>query len=154
MAKSHKSCMEQAEIIDTFGTYQWYDSLPCGSIKSPQDMAISFVDKNFTAHMQYAALQRIYNFKQLQDEHLPTDWGRYCALLKARLGHVGGMLPIIYFVVYHLCYNLLFLMLVTLGPSAMISDLKPLCFHEYLCVLDPIYELYAPIIVRNRRSQW
>src|SRR4051812_11532810 len=24
MAKSHKSCMEQAEIIDTFGTYQRY----------------------------------------------------------------------------------------------------------------------------------
>src|ERR1043165_2499232 len=23
MAKSHKTCMEQAEIIDTFGTYQW-----------------------------------------------------------------------------------------------------------------------------------
>ena len=22
MAKSHKTCMEQAEIIDTFGTYQ------------------------------------------------------------------------------------------------------------------------------------
>ena len=23
MAKSHKTCMEQAQIIDTFGTYQW-----------------------------------------------------------------------------------------------------------------------------------
>src|SRR4051812_47299103 len=23
MAKSHKTCMEQTEIIDTFGTYQW-----------------------------------------------------------------------------------------------------------------------------------
>ena len=23
MAKSHKTCMEQAEIIDTFGTYQY-----------------------------------------------------------------------------------------------------------------------------------
>ena len=65
----------------------------------------------------------------------------------------GGMLPIIYFGVYHLCYNLLFLMLVTLGPSAMILDLNHLCFHEFICVLDPIYELYAPIMVRNRRSQ-
>ena len=54
---------------------------------------------------------------------------------------VGGMLPIIYFGVYYLCYNLLFLMLVTLGPSAMISDLNPLCFHEFVVVLDPIYEL-------------
>ena len=67
---------------------------------------------------------------------------------------VGGMLPIIYFGVYHLCYNLLFLMLFTLGPSAMISDLNPLCFLEFFRVLDPIYELYAPIIVQNRRSQW
>ena len=62
---------------------------------------------------------------------------------------IGGMLPIIYFSVYHL-----FLMLVTLGPSAMISDLNPLSFLEFVGVLDPIYELYAPIIVRNRRSQW
>ena len=64
------------------------------------------------------------------------------------------MLPIIYFGVYHLCYNLLLLMLVTLGPSAMISDLNYLCFHEFICVLDTIYELYAHIIVRNRRPQW
>src|SRR3954469_20414609 len=41
----------------------WYDALPCGSIKSPQDMAKYFVDKYFPAHMQHAALQRIYNFK-------------------------------------------------------------------------------------------
>ena len=67
---------------------------------------------------------------------------------------VGGMLPIIYFGVYHLCYNLLLLMLVTLGLSAMISDLITLLFLEVCGVLDPIYELYAPIIVRNRRSQW
>src|ERR1044072_6513810 len=67
---------------------------------------------------------------------------------------VGGMFPIIYFGVYHLCYNLLFLMLVTLGPSAIISDLNPLCFLEFVGVLDPIYEFYAPIIVWNRRSQW
>src|SRR4051812_1762986 len=53
----------------------WYNALPCGSIQSPQDMAISFVDKYFPAHMQHAALQRIYNFKQLQDEHLPKAWG-------------------------------------------------------------------------------
>src|SRR4051812_22663081 len=37
--------------------------------------------------MQHAALQRIYNFKQLQDEHLPKAWGRYCTLIKARPGH-------------------------------------------------------------------
>ena len=87
MAKSHKTCMEQAEIIYTFGTYQWYDAFPCGAIQSPQDMAISFVDKYFPAHMQHAALQRVYNFKQLQDEHLPKAWGRFCSLLKARPRH-------------------------------------------------------------------
>ena len=64
------------------------------------------------------------------------------------------MLPIIYFGVYHLCYNLFLLMLVTLGPSAMILDLNPLIFLEFVGVFNPIYELYAPIIVRNRRSQW
>ena len=67
---------------------------------------------------------------------------------------VGGMLPIIYYGVYHLCYYLLLFMLDTLGQSDMISDLNHLWFHEIICVLDPIYELYAPIIVRNWRSQW
>src|ERR1044071_9001593 len=65
----------------------WYDALPYGSIKSPQDLVQFFVDKYFPAHMQHAALQRIYNFKQLQDEHLPKAWGRFCSLLKARPGH-------------------------------------------------------------------
>src|SRR3954471_24136091 len=69
------------------GAKSWYDSLPCGSIKSPQDLAHSFVDKYFPAHMQHAALQRIYNFKQLQDESLPKAWGRYCSLIRARPGH-------------------------------------------------------------------
>lgn len=65
----------------------WYDALPCGSIKSPQDLAQSFVPKYFPNHKQHAALQRIYNFKQLQDEHLPKAWGRYCTLLKDRPVH-------------------------------------------------------------------
>src|SRR3954464_15159322 len=69
------------------GAKAWYDSLPCGSIKSPHDLAHSFVDKYFPAHMQHAALQRIYNFKQLQDESLPKAWGRYCSLIRARPGH-------------------------------------------------------------------
>ena len=67
---------------------------------------------------------------------------------------VVGMFPIIYLGVYHLCYNLLLLILVTLGTRAMISYMNHLYFHEFICVRDPIYELYAPIIVRNRRSQW
>src|ERR1041385_6116770 len=65
----------------------WHDALPYGSIESPQDLVQFFVDKYFPAHMQHAALQRIYNFKQLQDKHLPKAWGRFCGLLKARPGH-------------------------------------------------------------------
>ena len=34
-----------------------------------------------------------------------------------------------------------FLMLVTLGPSAMISDLNHLCYHHYSHVLDPILQV-------------
>ncbi|KAI4984228.1 hypothetical protein ZWY2020_047926 [Hordeum vulgare] len=60
----------------------WYDALPCGSIKSPQDLAQSFVAKCFPAHKQHAALQRIYNYKQLQDEHLPKAWGGIALCLR------------------------------------------------------------------------
>ena len=57
------------------GAKAWYDALPYGYIKSPQDLAQSFVDNYFLSHMQHATLQRIYNFKQLQDEHLPKAGG-------------------------------------------------------------------------------
>ena len=33
------------------------------------------------------------------------------------------------------------LLLVTLGPGAMISDLKRLCYHHYIYVLDPILQV-------------
>src|SRR3954470_17047703 len=77
------------------GAKAWYDALPCGSIRSPQELAHSFVDKYFPAHMQHASLQRIYNFKQLQDEHLPKAWGRYCSLNQARPGHGVPMYELI-----------------------------------------------------------
>src|ERR1041384_7877567 len=52
MAKSHKTCMEQAEIIDTFGTYQhllvavdkftkWIEAVPITS--STALMAVNFI---------------------------------------------------------------------------------------------------------------
>ena len=37
--------------------------------------------------MQHEALQRIFNFRQLEDEHLPKAWGRFGSLLRARPGH-------------------------------------------------------------------
>src|SRR3954467_9865584 len=36
------------------GAKAWYDALPCGSIRSPQDLTHSFVEKYFPAHMQHA----------------------------------------------------------------------------------------------------
>ena len=33
MAKSHKTCMEQAEIIDTFGTYQRHGATPNSEVR-------------------------------------------------------------------------------------------------------------------------
>ena len=38
MAKSHKTCMEQAEIIDTFGTYHLLDGLGRSPVKNSLDM--------------------------------------------------------------------------------------------------------------------
>ena len=65
----------------------WFNSLSYGSIKSPHELLDVFFAKYFLLHMQHAALQRIYNFKQLEDEHLPKAWGRFCSLLRARPVH-------------------------------------------------------------------
>ena len=37
--------------------------------------------------MQHVALQKIFNFKQLEDEKLPKARGRFCATLKGRPDH-------------------------------------------------------------------
>ena len=39
------------------------------------------------------------------------------------------------------------LMLVTLGPGAMISDLNRLCCHHYIHVLDPILQVIVTYYV-------
>ena len=38
------------------GAKAWYDKLPYGSVKSPQDLVHYFLEKYFPAHMQHAAL--------------------------------------------------------------------------------------------------
>jgi hypothetical protein len=43
-------------------------------------------------------------------------------------------------------------MFVTLGPSAMISDLNLLLFYDDTCCLDHL-QVYTHIIVRNPRPQ-
>ena len=48
---------------------------------------------------------------------------------------VGGHVAYHLLGVYHLCYNFFLLMLVTLGPSAMISDLITLLFLEFVVFL-------------------
>ena len=39
------------------------------------------------------------------------------------------------------------LMLVTLGPGAMISNLNRLCYHHYIHVLDPILQVIVTYYV-------
>ena len=39
------------------------------------------------------------------------------------------------------------LMLVTLGPGAMISDLNCICFHHYIHVRDPILQVIVTYYV-------
>ena len=43
--------------------------------------------------------------------------------------------------------TLLCLMLVTLGPGAMNSDLNRLCYHHYIHVLDPILQVIVTYYV-------
>src|ERR1041384_8028296 len=45
MAKSHKTCMEQAEIIDTFGTYQ----LPSCDLFTSHSLFIVFWERDITS---------------------------------------------------------------------------------------------------------
>jgi hypothetical protein len=65
----------------------WFNDLSPGSIESPMGLVNAFFQKYFPASAQHAALQRIFNFKQLEAEKLPKSWARFCSLLRARPGH-------------------------------------------------------------------
>ncbi|KAK1678485.1 hypothetical protein QYE76_039333 [Lolium multiflorum] len=65
----------------------WYNNLPPGSIKSPIDLRDVFFRKYFPASAQHAALQRIYNFDQEDEEKLPEAWARFCSLIRAQPDH-------------------------------------------------------------------
>ena len=78
-------------------------------------------------------------------------WVRSCNSLSDCWGHVA----------YHLLWCLSTLLLLVAFHSCHFGtechDLRSEPFYVYMnifCALDPIYELYAPIIVRNRQSQW
>ncbi|KAK1602965.1 hypothetical protein QYE76_027165 [Lolium multiflorum] len=65
----------------------WYNSLPPSSIKSPKELLDVFFRKYFPASAQHAALQRVYNFDQGDEEKLPEAWARFCSLIRAQPDH-------------------------------------------------------------------
>ncbi|KAK1663332.1 hypothetical protein QYE76_051491 [Lolium multiflorum] len=65
----------------------WYNSLPPSSIKSPKELLAVFFRKYFPASAQHAALQRVYNFDQGDEEKLPEAWARFCSLIRALPDH-------------------------------------------------------------------
>ena len=65
----------------------WYNNLSPNSIDSPMGLVNAFFRKYYPASAQHAALQRIFNFKQVEGEKMPEAWSRFCSLLRARPGH-------------------------------------------------------------------
>jgi hypothetical protein len=63
------------------------------------------------------------------------------------------MVPSIYCLCLWHCCNLLCLMLVTLGPSAMISDLNLLLFYDNNCCLWSYLQVVYIYVVQNPRPQ-
>ena len=58
----------------------WFNNLVSGSIKSFDELGKIFFEKYYHAHVQHAALQRIFNFKQIEKECLPKAWGEVLCL--------------------------------------------------------------------------
>ena len=65
----------------------WFGSLSPGCIKKPMDLVNVFFRKYYPASVQHVALQRIFNYKQLQEENISETWSRFCYLLRVRPGH-------------------------------------------------------------------
>ena len=65
----------------------WFGSLSPGCIKKPMDLVNAFFRKYYPASVQHVALQRIFNYKQLQEENISETWSRFCYLLRVRPGH-------------------------------------------------------------------
>ena len=61
----------------------WFNSLALGCVRSPQDMIYYFSAKYFPPHKKQAALRKIYNFVQIEEESLSQAWGRLLPLLNA-----------------------------------------------------------------------
>ncbi|KAI4979590.1 hypothetical protein ZWY2020_016343 [Hordeum vulgare] len=65
----------------------WFTSLAPGCVHSPQDMVYYFSEKYFPPHKKQAALQKIYNFAQAEEESLTQAWGRLVQLVNALPDH-------------------------------------------------------------------
>ena len=65
----------------------WFGNLSPGCIKNPLGLVDVFFHKYYPASVQHVALQRIFNFKQLQEENISETWSRFCYLLRVRPGH-------------------------------------------------------------------
>ena len=63
------------------GAKTWFGSLSPGCIKKPIDLVNAFFRKYYPASVQHVALQRIFNYKQLQEENISETWSRLCYLL-------------------------------------------------------------------------
>ena len=68
----------------------WFNRVPPGSIDSPDCLIASFFHKYFPHSAIHVALQRLFDFKQGEEEKLPESWTRFCALIHA---HPGCPLP-------------------------------------------------------------
>ena len=65
----------------------WYDNLSPGSIDSPIGLVNAFFQKYFHASAQHAALQKIFDFVQVEGEKLPESWARFCSLIRSLPKH-------------------------------------------------------------------
>jgi hypothetical protein len=61
----------------------WFNNLSLGSIDSPIGLVNAFFQKYFPASAQNAALQKIFDFEQVEGEKLPKSWARFCSLIRA-----------------------------------------------------------------------
>jgi hypothetical protein len=64
----------------------WFNNLSPGTIDSPIALVNAFFQKYFPASAQHAALQKIFDFEQVNGEKLLESWGRFCSLIRALLG--------------------------------------------------------------------
>jgi hypothetical protein len=65
----------------------WFNNLSPGSIDSPIGLVNAFFQKYFPASAQCAALQKIFDFEQVEGEKLPESWARFCSLIRAQPRH-------------------------------------------------------------------